>query len=99
MTPISITPERAELVVLAACSLHNFLRMKLPTYTNSLLDREDEQTPQGTPGAWRRDLTMEGLKKLPGNTSMLLAKRQRETLCDFVNGVGAVPWQDRMVSD
>ena len=99
MTPMSITPERAETVVLAACSLHNYLRAKLPAYTNALLDREDDQTHQITPGAWRRDKTMDGLKKLPGNTAMLLAKRQRETICEFVNGVGAVPWQDRMVSD
>ena len=86
-------------MVLAACSLHNFLRAKLPAYTNPLLDREDHETHQITPGAWRRDKAMEGLNKLPGNTSMLLAKRQRETICDFVNGIGAVPWQDEILAD
>ena len=99
MQPMAITPERAKIVVLAACALHNFLRNKLPRYTNVLLDREDENTHQVTPGSWRRDRTMEGLQKLPGNTSMMLAKRQRDTLLEFVNGIGAVSWQDAILAD
>ena len=43
LTHMLITPERAELVVLASCALHNMLRTRLPTYTNGLVDREDTE--------------------------------------------------------
>ena len=99
LTNILITPERAELVVLAACALHNLLRTKMPSYTNSLLDTESEETHEVTPGVWRNDGEMQGLDPLAGNTSLFCAKRQREELCDYFNGIGAVEWQDRMVED
>lgn len=95
LTNMLITPERAEDVVLAACAVHNFLRKKLPSYTNSLLDQEDEDTHVIIPGEWRRDGVLPSIPPLRGNTAMLAAKRQRDYLCEYVNGTGAVSWQDR----
>lgn len=94
---IGIDHEKVPDVVLAACALHNFLRTKLPTYTNNLLDQEDPETHVVVPGAWRADSNLEDLDNLRGNTSTAEAKRQREILRDYVNGPGAVSWQDRMI--
>lgn len=92
-----ITPERAELIVLACCALHNFLRTRLPTFTNHLLDREDEESHEVIPGAWRLDENLMNLAVLRGRNASKAAKAQREYLCAWVNGPGAVAWQDRMV--
>lgn len=92
-----ITPERAEKVVLASCALHNFMRNQMPAFTNHLLDAEDPTTHEVTPGAWRTDKVMTALAALKGNNASKAAKLQREYICDYINGVGAVPWQDRMI--
>ena len=84
--------------MLAACSLHNYLRTKYPSFTNNLLDQEDEETHDVIPGAWRADANLLSLPHLRGNTAYAAAKRQRETLCQYVNGPGSVSWQDRMIS-
>ena len=97
MTHISITPERAVDVVMAACAMHNYLRTKLPSYTNNLLDQEDEATHEIIPGAWRQQGNLRGLVPMRGNTSLAAAKRQRDAICNYINGVGAVAWQDRMI--
>lgn len=96
LSNILISPERATKAVLAACAVHNYLRTKLPTYTNSLLDRENEQH-EFIPGAWRAECNLDDVDPLQGNHNRMCAKRQREELCDYVNGVGSVPWQDRMI--
>lgn len=98
LTNMTISPERASCVVLAACAVHNYLRMKLPSYTNSLVDQEDDTTHEVIPGEWRKDAAMVSVRPLHGNTSLQAAKRQRDHLCDYINGVGAVAWQERMVN-
>ena len=91
-----ITPERAIDVVMAACALHNYLRTMLPRFTNNLLDYEDRNTHTIIPGAWRNEAQLEDVQPLRGNTSTACAKRQRELLCEYVNGQGKVPWQDEI---
>ena len=91
-----VTPDRAELIVLACCALHNFLRTRLPSYTNHLLDREDEDH-EVINGPWRNDEVMMSLAAMRGQNVTKAAKGQRDYLCGWVNSVGAVPWQDRMV--
>jgi hypothetical protein len=92
-----ITPERAELVVLSGCVLHNFLRIRFPAYTNHLLDREDAETHEIIPGAWRDDEAMQSIEAMHGNNNLRAAKAQREYLSSYVNSIGAVSWQDRMI--
>ena len=99
LSNIAVTPDRAQEIVLAACALHNFLRHKFPSYTNCLLDREDDVNHEFVPGTWRSEGTLESVDPLHGNTSNGAAKKQREYLCDYVNGPGAVSWQDRVVTD
>ena len=96
---MAITIERAETVIMAACALHNFLRSRLPNFTNHLVDREDEQTHEVIPGTWRSDASMEGLPRLARNTAQFQAKRQREDIMAFVNGPGKVSWQDDVLAD
>ena len=92
-----VTPERAELIVLACCALHNFLRTRLPTFTNALMDREDEETHEFVAGAWRNEEQLMNLAVLRGRNVSKAAKSQRDYICGWVNSVGAVSWQDRMV--
>ena len=94
-----ISTDRAIDVVLAGCALHNFMRTRLPVYTNHLLDKEVDETHEVIPGQWRQQGTTEKVPNLRGNTSLACAKHQRDVLCDFVNGPGAVPWQDRMIAE
>ena len=82
---------------MSACALHNYLHTKCPSLTNHLLDKEDSVTHEFTPGEWRSQGTLESVKRLSGNTSILIAKRQRDLICDYVNGPGAVPWQNKVL--
>ena len=99
LTTMCISRERAIVVVLAACAMHNFLRTRLPTFTNSLLDKEDPETHQVTPGQWRQETGMKKVQPLRGNTALAFAKKQRESLCSFVNGAGSVSWQDNILQE
>ena len=98
LTNMAISTDRAESVVLAGCVLHNFLRTRLSSYTDHLLDKEDEANHTLIPGAWRQEVgALQDVGPLHGNTALGIAKIQRETLCAFVNGPGAVTWQDKMI--
>jgi hypothetical protein len=90
-----ITPDRAEKVVLAACTLHNMLRIRCPNAWQGLLDVEDEQTHLLNPGTWRLGPQMHNVAPLRGNTAMKDAKEQRDKIADyFLSPVGAVSWQE-----
>lgn len=85
---------------MAACCLHNLLRTRKPGLSNHLVDREDPETHEVTPGAWRQEEQLMGLDNMRrGNNSTQAAKQQREALKEyFVSEAGSVPWQDRMVA-
>ena len=57
MTPMRLAPEKVETVVLACCSLHNFLRSRQGSrsiYTPpGSMDSENGETHRLTPGDWR----------------------------------------------
>ena len=93
---MEISPERAELVTLAACSLHNMLRTRFPNHTNHLLDREDPTTHHVTDGEWRTGPLMKGLDALKGNNATNKGKAIRRYLTAyFQTEHGAVSWQER----
>jgi hypothetical protein len=94
---MEIKPERVELVVLAACSLHNMIRTLYPALTNHLLDHEDTNDHLLIPGEWRQGPLMENLEVLRGNNSTNAGKAYREYLMKyFSSNAGKVPWQDRV---
>lgn len=98
--PISLKLESVDDVVLACCSLHNWLRKTNPSYIPSgLIDYEDENH-RIIPGSWRQNTTA-GLQNLPppvNRNPQRLAQQIREKYCDYFTNEGAVPWQYRLVN-
>ena len=93
---MEITPKRAELVVMASCTLHNMLTISHPHVNRHLVDTEDPQTHDVTLGAWRDGPLMENMQALHGNNSTQAGKAYRNYLAKyFVSDAGSVPWQDR----
>lgn len=95
---IILEPEKVKMIVLASCALHNFLRQKNQGIYKppQSLDRENTHDMKIERGDWRSTTTplVELQKK-----SMRPSQLAKEVQCRFAvyfNGVGAVPWQDRM---
>ena len=65
MTPIGLAPEKVETIVLACCSLHNFLSSRLGSRTvytpQGSLDAEDREIHAVSPGDWRQEPQPQGL--------------------------------------
>jgi len=107
MKPIALSPENVEYVVLAACSLHNYLRGRssarnvyLPP---GIVDYEDEEH-KVIHGQWRqsaaanKDCTWDGMCSQAGSCNSHDAKTVREELCRyFISANGSVSWQDNMI--
>jgi hypothetical protein len=91
-------PETVCSIVSAAVLMHNLLLSRNPTQASLDVDQENPQTHDIIPGAWRDDDALVGLERLAGNTSLKVAKLQREYLCKYYNSeAGRVPWQDNMI--
>ena len=101
--PIPLMPEKVELVVLASCVLHNFLRSKAQSENTPavLLDQEDTHQGGVIPGQWRQDVQggsgMVALAQQGGNRSTETAGGVHDALCMYLNTIGSVEWQDRMM--
>ena len=96
-TPISLQPGNVDTVVMAACVLHNLLRIRKPTTMEG--DYEDRATHEMNPGSWRvgRQLASITQTRISGR-STLQARDQRDYLKDYFNSPkGSVPWQLRMI--
>ena len=96
LRPICISPERAESVVLATCTLHNYLRSQFPTSYTSIADSEEDH--RHVDGIWREEPVMPSARVAGRRSATVDAKKQRDELCQYFNSVeGAVAWQDDMV--
>ena len=95
LRPMQLRPEKAIKVVIACCCLHNMLRTHNYGGPNlhGLIDREDRQTHDVAPGLWRVEANMYPLTDRRGGYGDPTAKELRQLLMDYVNGPGAVPWQ------
>jgi DDE superfamily endonuclease len=99
---IPMCPRKVQIVVLAACVLHNFLRVKCSTSFDSLIEKEDDATGFIAPSAWRELSSNDSWNKLaPDNTHRCTdyAADVREEFCEYFSNQGSVPWQDRMLRD
>lgn len=100
-TPIAADVNTVDKVVLAACALHNWLRCEhRKTYiTSTDVDREDIETGNTYSGSWRTETTgLQSVGRQGSNHSAISAIQRRETLKNYFNNEGAVPWQSRMIS-
>lgn len=105
MTPIGLEPDKVENIVLACCSLHNFLRSRLGSravYTpQGSLDTEDSETHTVSPGDWRNEPNPQGwapLEQQGSNRHSTAAKEIRDNLRDYFNSDdGSVAWQNNMI--
>lgn len=102
--PINLVPAKADMVVLACCALHNFLRKHdtaRSTYSASgSVDVEDEDTGYVRPGTWRAQEASWATKKIwkqGTNNASKEAMELRDHLHDYVNFCNKLPWQDRTV--
>ena len=105
MTPIGLSPERVEVLIMACCCLHNFLRTqsgaKAIYMPSESVDSENPETHEVVPGTWRQSELSQGLappSKEKGHRQRTMAKDYRDHLRDyFISSEGAVPWQDSMI--
>ncbi|XP_064647727.1 uncharacterized protein LOC135500082 [Lineus longissimus] len=103
LSPELLSPEKVQLIILAACALHNFLRV---TNTNryfppSSVDREDMNLGVIVKGDWRdvkkSEEAYEDITCQAGNRYAKDPQAQKNELCRYVNGIGKVPWQDKFL--
>lgn len=99
--PIPLSPEKVDKIVLACCSLHNWLRRtSSATYlTPGLVDNENLETGEILPGTWR-EIATRGLRNI-GNVGSNNHARDagliRDKYAQYFIGSGRVPWQNEMI--
>ncbi|XP_069582421.1 uncharacterized protein [Ranitomeya imitator] len=99
-TAINLKLPSIDIVVLACCVLHNFLRRHdTNSYSPpSFIDAVDARTGDIVPGEWRtQPENFTALQALGSGRQADDARDCREKYCQYFNGSGAVPWQDRAV--
>jgi hypothetical protein len=92
---IEVAADKVDIVIKAACVLNNFLRAVDPLYTVGA-DQDDGtemEEVQVAPLA-RADITK---GRRPTTAPKKIAAEMRETLSQYFNGIGAVPWQNARV--
>lgn len=89
-------------IIRASCALHNWLRRTSANhyFSRGYVDEEDINTGTIIEGAWRRELiaALPSISDHNSNHSGRLAREFRDRYADIFSGVGAVSWQDRMIS-
>ena len=103
MTKVSIGPDKATMITLAALLLHNMLRELLwKSYIPEGFLDEEIENGELVQGSWRDDcLTCSVLKDLAtghsNNRSSTHAESIREIFADHFWGPDQIPWQWKMI--
>lgn len=97
--PLNLDLNNVDAVVLACCTLHNFLRKRVPNYiTRSNIDSENIKEGTFHKGDWRQTteplLTFQHSSNNQRNEDGNII---RNKFMDYFNSVGSVSFQDRMV--
>lgn len=98
LSQISLSPDKVELIVLASCALHNYLRtISSCTYTPpGSIDTEDPVSHTLARGSWRNGTNLEGLNVNGPRNYTRDAKEVRDQLKTyFCTPRGEVSWQYR----
>lgn len=98
--PIAITTDTIDVVVMACCALHNFLRTHIPLDADP--DCENSTDHEVTPGGWRQNgpplISAANIITNDINENHLNAQTMRQQLCNYFNSPeGSVSWQHRMI--
>ena len=101
MTLIGLKPEKVELVTMACCTLHNFLRSRVEASAVYIppgsIHSEDPTTHELRLGDWQSEQQTTGLTPLGrqgSNHCSTAAKELRDQLCHYFNSAeGQVEWQ------
>lgn len=96
LQPLNISVENVDAVVLASCTLHNYLRKKSSTYYASGNHIDMEDTGNIIQGQWRQIGEMVPLQRSSGYTPQN-AKLVRDKYEEYFNSEGKVSFQDKMI--
>ena len=98
LTTMQQVPKNVITIVAAATVLHNYILDQNPIVSIAAADREEQDTHDVIPGAWRDVVDMTPLARLRRNTSLKVAKKQKAAMMAYYNSpVGSVPWQEKVV--
>ncbi|KAF2889757.1 hypothetical protein ILUMI_16417 [Ignelater luminosus] len=84
-TSIGVFPEKVDKIILAACVLHNMIRVEECSYGEKQI--QDSMKA----GAFE---PLQNVRRLNTNQSSRIARAVRKQFCNYFSGVGAVEWQD-----
>lgn len=95
--PIAVSPEKSQIIVLACCYLHNYLRRnQSQTYMcSNSVDVEDFESGIIVEGSWRTTGQSTSLRTTHARNSPTIAKAVRDSYCDFFNNEGQISWQHK----
>lgn len=92
-----LAPEKARIITLACCYLHNYLRKKQSnTYIDkATIDTEDHGSGNIIQGTWRTTAATTLLQTSHSRNPTITAKSVRDNYCHYFNNEGQVPWQNK----
>nr|XP_022900758.1 protein ALP1-like [Onthophagus taurus]XP_022900759.1 protein ALP1-like [Onthophagus taurus] len=94
LQPINISVDKIDIIILASCALHNFLRKTSNSncITEQCIDREDFNNGNIIPGQWRQQTGNNPihLEKTKMKNVSSVTKNVRETYKKYFNTVGSV---------
>jgi len=94
LTSISINTYDINYIVLAICTLHNFLMKNSSSYIKQTsFDSENVETHEIEPGTWRQEINNINETK----NSSTIAKMNRDEYLKFFNEKDKILWQDEMI--
>jgi len=90
-TSINVNPNDTNYIVLAICTLHNFLIKHNSSYVKPTSENSEKQDTE--------DIDVSGQLQncINARNSSAAAKINRDKYLEYFNGVGKVAWQDDMI--
>lgn len=97
LTPIYLSVESVQNIVLACCALHNFISKENDDYLHGAVDIEDLENQIIIPAMWRNNnaqlRNLEIVNVRPNRNSIYI----RDIFKEYFNTVGRVEWQEYMI--